>query len=306
MSSMIEPALRVMEVERFATRDGPGIRTTVFLKGCPLHCPWCANPESQRPEPQLLWFEGRCTACGACVSACSRGARAITSGEKPLMDRALCAVCGACVHACGQNALRLCGEERTPSDLLAEVVRDKDYYEASGGGVTVSGGEPFAQALGLGAFLDLCKSAGLSTAVETCGAFSAEAWDTCPTKPDLFLFDVKHADEARLRAVTGGDLPLIRQNLARAVASGAKVVARVPVIPGFNHDETSMRGIFQLVGSCGVGQVDLLPYHTLGKNKYAALGLQYAMGDGPMLHEQDLLPWQQIARDMGFAASTGG
>lgn len=306
MSSMTEPLLRVMEVERFATKDGPGIRTTVFLKGCPLHCPWCANPESQRAETQLLWFEGRCTACGACVAACPRGARTIVPGGKPVLDRTLCAVCGACVQACGQNALRLCGGQRTPSSLLAEVARDQDYYQASGGGVTVSGGEPFAQPEGLGAFLALCKSAGLSTAVETCGAFSAEAWDACATKPDLFLFDVKHAEAARLRAVTGGSLPLIRQNLARAAASGAEVVARVPVIPGFNHDEASMQGVFQLARDCGVGRVDLLPYHTLGKNKYAALGLDYPMGDGSMLREQDLLPWQQLARELGLAASIGG
>ena len=117
---------------------------------------------------------------------------------------------------------------------------------------------------------------------------------------------MKHAEAARLRAVTGGSLPLIRQNLARAAASGAEVVARVPVIPGFNHDEASMRGIFQLARDCGVGRVDLLPYHTLGKNKYAALGLDYPMGDGSMLREQDLLPWQQLARELGLAASIGG
>lgn len=298
--------LRVMDVERFATKDGPGIRTTVFLKGCPLHCPWCANPESQSASTQLLWFEAKCTACGACVAACGQGARTGGPGQKPLLDRAKCLRCGACVEACPSGALQLSGADRTPASLLGEVLRDADYYAASGGGVTVSGGEPLTQPEALAEFLSLCKEHGLHTAVETCGAFAPAALERCAPWLDLFLFDVKSADARRLAEVTGADLAAVTANLRRAVALGREVVARVPVIPGFNHDEASMRAIFALARDCGVGRLDLLPYHTLGKNKYAALGRAYALGDTPMLTRAEVQPWQQLAVSLGLDARVGG
>ena len=188
--------LRVMDVERFATKDGPGIRTTVFLKGCPLHCPWCANPESQSAVTQLLWFSNKCTAC-------EQGARSGRPGEKPRLDRAKCIACGACAAVCPAGALQISGTERTPASLLEEVLRDADYYETSGGGVTVSGGEPLTQPEALAEFLSLCKQHGLHTAAETCGAFTPAALETCAPYLDLFLFDLKSADSARLAEVTG-------------------------------------------------------------------------------------------------------
>ena len=298
--------LRVMDVERFATKDGPGIRTTLFLKGCPLHCPWCANPESQSAATQLLWFSNKCTACGGCLTACGQGARSGRPGEKPRLDRAKCVACGACAAVCPAGALQISGTERTPESLLEEVLRDADYYEASGGGVTVSGGEPLTQPEALAEFLSLCKQHGLHTAAETCGAFTPAALETCAPWLDLFLFDLKSADSARLAEVTGADLARVTANLRRAVELGREVVVRVPVIPGFNHDEASMKGIFALALDCGAKRLDLLPYHTLGKNKYAALGRDYPLGDTPMLTKAEVEPWQQLACSMGLDARVGG
>ena len=299
-------AVNVMELERFATKDGPGIRTVVFLKGCPLHCAWCANPESQSAHAQLLFFANKCTACGACVAACKAGACSGIQGEVPHLNRALCTACGACAAVCPQQARRLSGEQRTVGQIMAEVLRDRDYYEVSGGGVTFSGGEPFAQPAELLALLRAAKQAGLSTAIETCGAFAPELVEKAAADTDLFLFDVKCADAQRLYAATGASLAQVEENLTNAAHSGTEVVGRIPVIPGFNHDAHSMRVIFQLLLRCGVRQADLLPYHTLGRNKYAALGRAYEMGDTAMLAKQELLQWQALAKEYGITAKIGG
>ena len=174
------------------------------------------------------------------------------------------------------------------------------------GGVTVSGGEPLTQPEALAEFLSLCKQHGLHTAAETCGAFTPAALETCAPYLDLFLFDLKSADSARLAEVTGADLARVTANLRRAVELGREVVVRVPVIPGFNHDEAGMKGIFALALDCGAKRLDLLPYHTLGKNKYAALGRDYPLGDTPMLTKGEVEPWRQLACSMGLDARVGG
>lgn len=302
----MEPLLHVMDIERFATKDGPGIRTTVFLKGCPLHCPWCANPESQSALPQLLWFKNKCTACGACVGVCPNGARQGEPGEYPRFAPALCVACGACQRVCAAEALKISGKDYDIPTLLAAVLRDRDYYATSGGGVTVSGGEPLAQPAALARFLAACREEGLHTAAETCGAFTEEAFALVAPHLDLFLFDIKCGEEKKLRETTGGDLDGIRKNLTRAVESGKEVIGRVPVIPGFNHTQEGMEAIFQTARDCGVKRLDLLPYHTLGKNKYAALGRPYPLEGVPMLTREELLPWQALAGERGLDARIGG
>lgn len=297
--------LHVMEIERFATKDGPGIRTVVFLKGCPLHCPWCANPESQRDKPELMFFANKCVGCGGCAAACPHGARSLVNG-KSVTDFSKCMLCGRCVTSCPQSALKLSGTEMTEEEVLAEVLRDKDYYDASGGGLTVSGGEPLRQAAGVKTLFTLAKQSGISTAVETCGMFPTEALDQLSGLIDLFLFDVKSGNPGKLKEVTGADLHLVKRNLGRAVQSGAEVIARVPVIPGFNHDEASMREIMEVITAVGVTKMDLLPYHTLGKNKYAALLREYPMGDVGMLKKTDLEPWKELVKEYGIAAAISG
>lgn len=289
--------LQVMDIQRFALHDGPGIRTTVFLQGCPLRCPWCANPESQPMSKQLMYRKQRCIGCGRCAQVCPTGCATMKDGW-PVFDRTLCIGCGRCVEACPAQALRLSGREMEAADILAVLLRDRSYYQTTGGGITVSGGEPFGQPQGLKELLGLCKEHGLHTAVETTGNVPSHRIVACEPLIDLFLYDVKHWDPALLAQVTGGNLALILENLA--LLPPEKVVLRVPVIPGFTFGEEAIRGIFRLALVRGIQRVDLLPYHTLGKGKYEQLGLPYPYGDEKALTKKDLSGFKAMGEAMGL------
>jgi len=282
-----QSALQVLEIERFALHDGPGIRTTVFLKGCPLCCPWCANPESQKAERQLMYFENKCKSCGECAGVCPAGAISGVQG-RPVFNRGRCTSCGTCAGQCPNEAIDFFGRLMTPDDILAVVMRDKDYYEYAGGGVTVSGGEPLVQADGTNELLKMAKLEGLHTALDTCGEASATVLEASLKNMDLILFDLKHDNADTLKKITGADLGLILDNLTRAVRSGREVIARVPVIPGFNYDTKTLSGILKLAKSCGVRKANLLPYHTLGKSKYARLGRAYTWDGYGMLGKDEV------------------
>jgi pyruvate formate lyase activating enzyme len=302
---MTDGTLNVLEIERFALHDGPGIRTTVFLKGCPLRCPWCANPESQKTQKQLMHFQNLCTGCGACARACPTGAASSEQGQTRF-DRSRCIGCEACARACPAGAIRFSGTRMTPEAVLDEALRDRAYYEKTGGGLTVSGGEPLTQREGLETLLDLARGAGLHTAVETSGQAPAEAFESACARADLILFDLKHSDPDALRRVAGGDLKLILENLARAAASGRKVIARIPVIPGFNFDEGTLTEILRLAAERGVREAHLLPYHVLGRNKYAQLGLEYGWNAPKPLDKSELEPMTERARRLGITLKIGG
>ncbi len=291
-------SLRVMEIERFALHDGPGIRTTVFLQGCPLRCPWCANPESQTIGTHLLHLQKRCVGCGRCAAVCPQGSIAMQNG-RPVFDRARCVGCGTCVAACPAHALRLSGKTMQPADIVAVLMRDLSYYRHTGGGITVSGGEPLVQAGELATLLALCKAQGLHTAVETTGHAPAAALLACEPLTDLFLYDIKHTDAPTFASVTGGNLPLVLANLA--LLPPAKVVLRVPVIPAFNFDEAAIHSIYNLALAMGIRRVDLLPYHTLGVGKYAQLGLAYPYGEHPSLTKQSLASLRAMGEALGLA-----
>lgn len=298
--------LKILEIERFAIHDGQGIRTTVFLQGCPLFCPWCANPESQKLKRQLRYMEHKCVMCGTCARVCPHGAVTMQEG-RPVFDRDRCVVCGTCGRHCPAGAIQYAGEGMDVKDILETVLRDKDYYDATNGGLTVSGGEPFVQFEGFLELLKQAKAAGLNTAVETTGNVSEEKFIEAEPYIDTFLFDIKHCDADKLKNVAGGDLPLILKNLAYAVSKGAeRVIARVPVIPGFNFDEKSLRGIFELVKRYGVKTVHLLPYHTLGRRKYEQLGWKYTMDDAKMISKEELTPYQEMGERMGLMVQIGG
>jgi glycyl-radical enzyme activating protein len=262
---------RIFDLQRFSLHDGPGIRTTVFLKGCPLRCRWCHNPESQAPGTELSFDTSRCTGCAACIPACTQDCHHLIDGHHSLL-REDCTTCGTCVTACAQGALRLIGRDTTTAEVIATALRDRGYYDRSGGGLTVSGGEPLAQA---GFTYDLCaqaKAAGLHTVVETSGHATVAAVERLLPVVDLWLVDWKCSDPLRHYELTGVGHELIRATLARLSAARAPVILRCPLIPGLNDEPTHFDGIAALASELPARQVELMAYHDLGIAKAGRIG----------------------------------
>lgn len=267
------PTGLVFDVQRFSVHDGPGIRTTVFLKGCPLACRWCHNPEGMRSAPEILVTPDRCMACGACVEACPHG---LPSGRDGgwAASKDLCEACGLCADACPTEARRIAGREMTVEDLVDEAIRDRVFYDRSGGGVTFSGGEPLSQADFLLACLEALKERGVHTAVDTCGLVDRDALLRAAALADLFLFDIKHADEASHAEWAGAPNDRILANLDALARVHGAIWVRVPVVPGVNDDTANVRRTAALAASLpGVQRVSLLPYHELGENKRERVGV---------------------------------
>jgi len=264
--------ISVSNIERFATHDGPGIRTTVFLKGCYLHCPWCANPETWFVKPVVMHKGELCEKCGRCEKLCPNGA--ISIGNHWQIDRSKCQGCGKCADYCLSSALSLSGRMMSEQAILTEVMKDLDYYRESNGGLTVSGGEPLYQKQGLKKLLRACRQAGLHIALETTGNYPLEDLKEIEDLVDLFLFDLKHVDERKLAEVTGADAALIFSNFSWLTQRRPQdVIVRIPVIPGFNDD--ALEAIISCAQSRKVSRIDLLPFHNLGRNKWQQLYLPY-------------------------------
>ena len=265
----------VFDVKHFAVHDGPGIRTTVFLKGCPLRCLWCHSPESQSPRPEIAYYPHFCIGCGACVEACPHGAQILGT---PKIIRERCQGAGRCAEECYAGATIMYGEEATVEELLEEVDKDRLLYETSGGGVTLSGGEPAMQPGFASALLGAFKERGYHIALDTSGHAEWGVLEKVMADADLVLYDLKHMDSFTHEEITGVPNRLILANLERAAGSGKTLVVRVPVIPGYNDSPenfTAMAGF--LGGLRGVEAVELLPYHNLGTPKYNALGRGYPL-----------------------------
>lgn len=272
----------VFNIQRYSIHDGPGIRTTVFLKGCPLSCTWCHNPEGLSAEPEILVVRERCVGCGRCAMVCP-SQLAIGSHGEAITDRRDCIRCGRCVLACTAGARRLVGEEIEVEDLLAEAERDRPFYEETGGGVTFSGGEPLAQGEFLLASLAGCRERGLHSAVDTSGCADRDLVVEVAELTDLFLYDLKIMDEERHRALTGGPLAPIVENLRTLDGLDATLLVRIPLIPGVTDDPENLEAVARLVSSLeNRHAVHLLPFHRTASDKYARLDRQWSHADAAL------------------------
>ena len=265
MGASVVDEVLVVDVQRFSLHDGPGIRTTVFLKGCPLRCLWCQNPEAVRREPEIAVYPERCQHSARCRDVCPQGA--IRLGALARVDFDRCSACGACARECAHDAIRLIGRRVPVDELVGDLLRDLAFFEDSGGGVTFSGGEPLVQAPALGNLLARLSDRGVHTAIETCGLFPWSRMAPLLSSLDLVYFDVKHMDSAIHRRLTGRGNELILANFARLANSPVELVARMPVVPGFNDDEENVRATADLLRAHGLTRIHLLGYHGLGEAK---------------------------------------
>lgn len=262
----------IFDIKRYALHDGPGIRTTVFFKGCPLHCSWCHNPEGQSFDPELMIWPERCIRCKTCVSACPNSAIS-TENSSIVTDRTKCKACGVCAEKCPAKAREIVGKKFSVDELMQEVEKDVLFYDESGGGVTISGGEPLAQPVFLNAFSSACKKEGFHVAVDTNGYAKTEIVMKVSRNVDLFLYDLKVMDDKRHKLHTGVSNKLILKNLKILDSLGKRIIVRFPVVPSVNSDEENVRGTSDFVSRLkNVEEIDILPYHRLGIEKAKRLG----------------------------------
>jgi pyruvate formate lyase activating enzyme len=263
----------IFDIQRFSIHDGPGIRTTVFFKGCPLNCLWCHNPESKTIRPQLSFKPELCIGCGACFQHCPRSVHRLEA-EQHRLERDRCTACGVCTETCYAEALELVGRRVDAEDVIREVLKDKPFYETSGGGMTLSGGEPLMQLDFTLSLLQRAREEHLHTAIETCGYAAWEEIEPLLPLTDLFLYDIKETNPEKHRVFTGVSNERIRENLKKLHDAGSRIVVRLPLIPGLNDRESHFQGIAELARELKrVDGFDIMPYHRLGESKLARLGL---------------------------------
>lgn len=293
--------LSVFNIQRYSLYDGGGVRTTVFFKGCPLHCQWCNNPESIDPFPSIMFDERSCHAFGDCLKA---GEGYIFQSDGVLhIDREHITCFSRLRDICPSKALQICGRIISIEEILSEVMKDVPFYSMSGGGVTISGGEPFAQDHILSTLLSEIKSAGIHISAETSLHIPWASIERCLGSVDVFLADLKHLNAEKFQRFTGGNLDLVLDNFKNLDNSGKTIVVRVPVIPGFNFSEPELFQIIDFAANLkNAAEINFIPFHSLAKEKYAMLGKEYIFGNQRNVEKHELLPYAGYAEKKGLIA----
>jgi len=295
----------IFNIQRFSLHDGPGIRTTVFLKGCPLSCIWCQNPEGISREPQLIRHQHKCIACYSCFEECPQGA--VKKGlNGPEVDLNRCRSCFHCTEICPAEAVEKAGKAVTAEELLAEVLKDLLVYEESGGGVTFSGGEPFMQPAFLLEVLQLLRQAGVHSAIETCGYTAWPNLEQAAALTDLFLYDLKLIDDAKHRQYTAVSGKTILLNLKKLISLNVEIQVRMPIIKGINDDTESLEKAAAYLLEAGIDQIELLPYHNFGEAKYEKIGREYQLKGMTKYSEADLKGVKTILNRFGIKTNSKG
>lgn len=284
---------RIFNIQRFSIHDGEGIRTIVFFKGCPLRCIWCCNPESQNMDPEVLFLKDKCIGCMNCVKQCPLGCMEI--------DRENCKKCGACARVCPSSAKRISGSDMTVDEVVNEIEKDRVFYNNSGGGVTLSGGEPLMQAEFAAAVLKKSHLHGLHTAIETSAFASTEEFLSVLEHVDEVFLDLKHMDTKKHKALTGAGNEQILENARKAAKSGKKVTFRIPLIPDCNDEEENIRKTGQFVASIGNGNtyIEILPYHRLGEMKFEWLDKVYELSEAKEPPKETIAAYNKLLADCG-------
>jgi len=297
----------IFNIQRFSVHDGPGIRTTIFFKGCPLHCLWCDNPEGQKAAPEMVFWKERCIHCETCVGVCPYNAIKTAGRRSKMILKGRCAVCGRCLDTCYSRALEQIGKYVTVDEVLEEIERDRIFFEASGGGVTASGGEPTAQPEFLTELLKRCKERLIHTAIETCGYAEWSILEKVLKYTDLVLYDIKDMDSVKHQKYAGVHNELILENAKKISSKLVPMVVRIPVVPRYNDREDNIEAMGRFISELpGVREVDLLPYHQFGEAKYKRLGLKYRLKGLKPPREEHLRSIKEKIESIGFEVKIGG
>lgn len=295
----------IINIQKYSIHDGPGIRTTVFLKGCPLNCWWCHNPESQNPRPEIMLFKERCTGCGSCFKRCPTKAIELIKGF-PVIHESKCTLCGKCSDFCPSNARELVGKDISIKDLMKEIIKDEVFYEESNGGVTFSGGEPLMHADYLSDVLNICKDKNIHTTVDTSGYATWEQFKKIIDKVDLFLFDIKHMNSEKHLEYTGASNHVILENLKKLSERGSNIYIRMPIIAGINDDDENIDRAVEFLSKLNIIHVDLLPYHKMGMDKYRRLDRSYKLSGLEKPTEEVIAKIAEKFKSAGIKIKIGG